>query len=160
MPYQSTKLFDGFSTAIRQWKAKHSHCQLEHGYGFKVHVTFQASELDEMNWVMDYGAFKRNGLKEWLAELLDHTLLIEKDDPYLDFYLSAQMEGICKVKVMDKMGCESLAKLIFDKFNQVLLSTEGGRVKAIRVEVFEHEKNSGIYFEDFDKINLEDFVVK
>jgi hypothetical protein len=28
--YISTKLFDNYSVAIRQWKAQHSHCQLLH----------------------------------------------------------------------------------------------------------------------------------
>jgi len=158
MPYQSTKLFDGFSTAIRQWKASHSHCALQHGYSFKVHVTFQASELDEMNWVMDFGAFKRNGLKDWLNELLDHTLLIESDDPMRSYFERMEVEKLAKVIFMDKMGCENLAKIIFDKFNKVLQSTEGGRVKAIRVEVSEHEKNSGIYFEDFDKIDMSKYT--
>ncbi len=50
----------------------------------------------------------------------DHTLLIEKDDPYLDFFESAAMEGLCALRVMDKMGAESCAKLVYDKFNEVL----------------------------------------
>lgn len=31
MGFQSTKVFDGYSTAIRQHRAQHSHCQYEHG---------------------------------------------------------------------------------------------------------------------------------
>jgi len=49
---------------------------------------------------------------------------------------------------MDKMGCESLAKLVFDKFNDVLSKTDAGRCKVIKVECFEHGKNSSIYQED------------
>jgi 6-pyruvoyltetrahydropterin/6-carboxytetrahydropterin synthase len=156
--YQSTKLFDNFSVAIRQWKAQHSHCQLVHGYGIYFKVWFESIEpleenqLDEMNWVCDFGGFKNkpegNGLKEWMNYMFDHTLLIEKDDPYLDFFKSAEMEGICHVRVLDKIGCESLAKLVFDKFNDVLSKTNAGRTKVVKVECFEHEKNSAIYLEN------------
>jgi 6-pyruvoyltetrahydropterin/6-carboxytetrahydropterin synthase len=145
--YISTKTFDNFSVALRQWKAEHSHCQLLHGYAFKIKVWFLCDELDDMNWVVDFGGFKHNGLREWLDNLLDHTLLIERDDPYLDIFMGLQTMGLCKLKVMDKMGCESLAKYIFDKFNDTLSKQDAARCRVIKVEVFENEKNSAIYEE-------------
>jgi 6-pyruvoyltetrahydropterin/6-carboxytetrahydropterin synthase len=156
--YYSTKLFDNYSVALRQWKAQHSHCQLLHGYALKFKVIFASNTpfdsmngLDDMNWIVDYGGFKPapigNGLKVWMDEMFDHTLLIEKDDPYLDFFNSAAMEGLCKLQVMDKMGAESMAKLVFDKFNDVLSKTDGGRCRVVSVECFENDKNSSIYSE-------------
>lgn len=149
MSYISTKTFDNYSVALRQWKAKHSHCQLLHGYALKFKVWFTSETLDDMNWVVDFGGFKAapqgNGLKDWMNDMFDHTLLIEKDDPYLDFFQSASMEGLCKLKVLDKIGCESLAKLVYDKFNDVLSKTDAGRSRVIKVEVFENDKNSAIY---------------
>jgi len=154
MKYQSTKLFDGYSIAVRQWKAKHSHCQLLHGYGVYFHITFESIDgtLDEMNWVQDYGSFKQNGLLDWLKENFDHTTLIEKDDPFLPLFQDMAMSGICKLVVMEKMGMETVAKMIFEKFNERLALIEGGRVKVVRVEAFEHNKNSAIYCEN-NKIN-------
>lgn len=157
--FYSTKFFDNFSVAIRQHKAQHSHCKLLHGYSFKFKVIFAPVNpddenfgLDDMNWVVDFGCFKEpplgNGLKSWMNDMFDHTLLIEKDDPYLDFFESAAMEGLCKLKVMDKMGAENLAKLVYDKFNDVLSKTDGGRCKVVEVECFENEKNSAIYRND------------
>jgi 6-pyruvoyltetrahydropterin/6-carboxytetrahydropterin synthase len=154
--YYSTKLFDNFSVALRQHKAQHSHCCLLHGYAFKFKVIFASNTpfdenggLDDMNWIVDFGGFKEapkgNGLRKWLDDMFDHTLLIEKDDPYLDFFQSAAMEGLCKLQVMDKMGAESMAKLVYDKFNDVLSKTDGGRCKVVEVECFENDKNSGIY---------------
>lgn len=141
----STKTFDNFSVALRQWKAGHSHCQLLHGYAFKIKVWFTTETLDDMNWVVDFGGFKHNGLREWLDNLLDHTLLIEKDDPYLDIFRGLETMGLCKLRVMDTMGCEGLAKLIYDKFNDTLSKQDAGRCRVIKVEVFENEKNSAIY---------------
>jgi len=147
--YVSTKIFDNYSVALRQHKAQHSHCQLLHGYALKFKVWFSSETLDDMNWVVDFGGFKDapigNGLKSWMEDNFDHVLLIEKDDPYLDFFESAAMEGICKLKVMDRMGCESLAKMVHDKFNEVLSQTDAGRCRVIRVECFENENNSAIY---------------
>jgi len=147
--YVSTKIFDNYSVALRQHKAAHSHCQLLHGYALRFKVWFSSETLDDMNWVVDFGGFKDapigNGLKSWMEDNFDHVLLIEKDDPYLDFFESAAMEGICKLKVMEKMGCESLAKMVCDKFNEVLSKTDAGRCRVIRVECFENEKNSAIY---------------
>lgn len=162
--FQSTKVFDNYSVAIRQHKAQHSHCQLLHGYALKFKVWFESNTpfdenmgLDDMNWIVDYGGFKTppqgNGLKDWMNDMWDHTLLIEKDDPYLDFFQSAQMEGICKLVVMDKMGAESCAKLVYDKFNEVLSKTDAGRCKVVKVECWESEKNSSIYYENEEKVD-------
>jgi len=146
--YISTKVFDNFSVALRQHKAAHSHCQLLHGYSFKIKVWFSSDKLDDMNWVVDFGGFGHLGLKDWLNDLLDHTTLIEKDDPFLDLFIQMEQMNLLKLKVMDKMGCESLSKYIFDKFNDVLSKNDGGRCRVIKVEVFENEKNSGIYEEE------------
>jgi 6-pyruvoyltetrahydropterin/6-carboxytetrahydropterin synthase len=154
--YQSTKIFDNYSVALRQHKAQHSHCKLLHGYALKFKVWFYGkdidNQLDDMNWIVDFGGFKSqpvgNGLKDWMNYMFDHTVLIEKDDPYRDLFETMQMEGICKVHFLDKMGAESLAKLVYDKFNDVLKKTDGGRCRVLRVECFENDKNSAIYEKD------------
>ena len=159
--YQSTKLFDNYSVALRQWKAAHSHCELLHGYALKFKVWFESIEpleekqLDEMNWIMDYGGFKStdakptpgNGLKDWMNYMWDHTLLIEKDDPQLESFQMLEELGICHLRVMDKMGAEACAKLVFDHFNKRLALTGGGRVKVVKVECWEADRNSSIYTE-------------
>ena len=143
--YISTKVFDNYSVALRQWKAKHSHCQLLHGYALKFKVWFTAETLDDMNWVVDFGGFKHNGLKDWMNDMFDHTTLIEKDDPCKDLFEQMALMGLCKVHFMEKMGCESLAKLVFDKFNETLSKQDAARCSVVKVEVFENDKNSGIY---------------
>jgi 6-pyruvoyltetrahydropterin/6-carboxytetrahydropterin synthase len=158
--YQSTKVFDNYSVALRQWKAAHSHCSLLHGYALKFKVWFESREplfeenqLDEMNWIMDYGGFKStdaqptpgNGLKDWMNDKFDHTTLIEKDDPQLETFKYMEELGLCKLVVMDRMGAESCAKMVYDHFNERLSLTGGGRVKVVKVECWEAEKNSSIY---------------
>jgi 6-pyruvoyltetrahydropterin/6-carboxytetrahydropterin synthase len=153
MKFQSTKRFDNFSVAIRQHKAQHSHCHLLHGYAIEFKVWFESVEeieekqLDEMSWIVDFGIFSRNGLKDWLNDMFDHTVLIEHDDPMRPLFEEFGQYKIGKVHFMDRMGAESMAKLVFDKFNNVFSKTEGGRVKVVKVECFENSKNSGIYGE-------------
>ena len=151
--YISTKLFENYSVAIRQWKAQHSHCQLLHGYALKFKVWFASNspidQLDEMNWIVDYGGFKDapkgNGLKSWMDHMWDHTTLIQADDPYRDMFEALQAYGLAKVHFLDKMGAESCAKIVFDHFNEVLSKTDAGRCKVIKVECFENDNNSSIY---------------
>lgn len=155
--YISTKLFDNYSVALRQHKAQHSHCCKLHGYALKFKVWFSSVEvledkqLDDMNWIVDYGGFKTppngNGLKDWLNYMFDHTCLIEQDDPYLDIFKGLEQEGLLQLRIMDKMGAESCAKLVYDKFNEVLSKTDGARCKVIKVECFENDSNSSIYEE-------------
>jgi 6-pyruvoyltetrahydropterin/6-carboxytetrahydropterin synthase len=157
--YQSTKLFTNYSVAIRQHKAAHSHCELLHGYALEFKVWFESNTpddanqgLDDMNWIVDFGGFKEapkgNGLKSWMDYMFDHTTLIEKDDPYRDIFESMEQMGICKVHFLEKIGAESLAKLVFDKFNQVLSVTDAGRCRVVKVECWEDpSKNSAIYYE-------------
>lgn len=155
--YQSTKTFDNYSVALRQHKAQHSHCQLLHGYALEFKVTFESIEpleenqLDEMNWIMDYGGFKDqpqgNGLKSWMDHMWDHTTLIEQDDPQLETFVYMQELGLLHLRILEKIGAESAAKLVFEKFNDVMSKTGGGRVKVVKVECWENKKNSSIYTE-------------
>ena len=88
--YSSTKIFDGYSTAFRQWKAKHSHCQYIHGYAMIFKVTF-IGDLDELNWVCDFGSFKRNWIKEHMSHMFDHTTIVAKNDPKLSIFKNFQI---------------------------------------------------------------------
>ena len=74
----------GHSCAFRQWKAK-SHCNLIHGYALQFEFTFGGNELDESNWIVDFGGLKP--LKEWLKHMFDHTYLVAEDDPELETFV-------------------------------------------------------------------------
>ena len=61
--FQSSKVFDGFSRVFRQWKATTTHCRFVHGYGISFKVYFEG-DLDERNWVWDFGGMKRAKTKQ------------------------------------------------------------------------------------------------
>ena len=53
--------------------------------------------------------------------------------------------GLAKVHILEKLGAEACAKLVFDKFNERMAVTGGGRVKVVKVECWEADRNSSIY---------------
>jgi 6-pyruvoyltetrahydropterin/6-carboxytetrahydropterin synthase len=151
MAFQSSKLFDGYSTCFRQWKADGTHCKYLHGYAVSFRVWFEG-ELDERNWVWDFGGMKRartkiEGMspKEYFDYLLDHTTIIASDDPYLNTFKQLHTDGIIQLRIMDSVGCERFAEFLFNKINEFLKEETNGRVRAAKVEVYEHAKNSASY---------------
>jgi len=151
--FQSTKLFDGYSTCFRQWKAEDTHCKFLHGYAISFKVRFEG-ELDYRNWVWDFGGMKRSktqikGLspKDYFTYLLDHTVVVAQDDPYLDNFIQMDKDGIIQLRVIPATGCEKFAEYLYEVINKFLFEETDGRVKAVRVEVYEHERNSASYGE-------------
>ena len=43
--FQSSKVFDGFSTVFCQWKAEDTHCRFLHGYGVSFKVNFERDPI-------------------------------------------------------------------------------------------------------------------
>ena len=151
--YTSTKLFDGYSTVFRQWKADGTHCKYLHGYAISFRVWF-TGDLDHRNWVWDFGGMKRakntiDGMqpKDYFAWLLDHTTVIAEDDPHLDLFRLMNDDNLIQLRVIPATGCERFAEFLYSKINEFLAVETNGRVKATKIEVYEHEKNSASYGE-------------
>ena len=151
--FQSTKVFDGFSCVFRQWKAEGTHCRFLHGYGVSFKVWFEG-ELDEKNWVWDFGGMKRaNGTidgmnpKAWMDYMFDHTTLIAEDDPYLEGWKAMDHHGLIQLRVIPHVGAERFAEFVFNKINDFVKAETDNRVKVTKVEFMEHNKNSAIYGE-------------
>jgi 6-pyruvoyltetrahydropterin/6-carboxytetrahydropterin synthase len=149
--FQSTKLFDGFSTVFRQWKAEGTHCRFLHGYGVSFRVWFEG-ELDERNWVWDFGGMKRaegniDGMnpKAWMDYMFDHTTIIATDDPGISGFRTMNELGIIQLRELEAVGAEQFAKYIFEKLNTFVREETSGRVSVVRVEFMEHSKNTAIY---------------
>ena len=149
--YRSTKKFDGYSTAFRQWRAKHSHCQFVHGYAMEFLVTFEGS-LDELNWVCDFGCFKRNGIKDHMKYMFDHTTIVAKDDPELESFKQLSEKGLIQLRILDHVGCEKFAEYVFDYINSKIFTETEGRVRVLKVESFEGGTNNSAIYEPI-KIN-------
>ena len=123
--FTSTKVFDGFSTVFRQWKAETTHCRFVHGYGVSFKVWFEG-ELDERNWVWDFGGMKRakgkiDGMspKAWMDYMFDHTMIIAEDDPWLDAFKQMETAEVAQIRVIPATGAEKFAEYIYNKLKPV-----------------------------------------
>jgi 6-pyruvoyltetrahydropterin/6-carboxytetrahydropterin synthase len=56
-------------------------------------------------------------------------------------------DGIIRLRILPATGCERFAEYLYNIINNFLLVETDGRVKATKVEVYEHEKNSASYGE-------------
>jgi 6-pyruvoyltetrahydropterin/6-carboxytetrahydropterin synthase len=174
--YISTKTYGtdrGLSCCFRQWKADHSHCSTLHGYSIGIKLIFQSNTLDEKNWVMDFGGLK--AFKAWADHMFDHTMLIAKDDPYLETFKSLNRigggykdSGVVDLRIVEAVGCEAFAEMTYHVMNNILTEFQNNDivviddqeftarypvskdVKLVSVEVFEHAGNSAIYEGDLD----------
>ena len=149
--FQSTKVFDGFSTVFRQWKAETTHCKYLHGYGVSFKVYFEG-ELDYRNWVWDFGGMKRatnkiDGMtpKEWMDYMFDHTVVVAEDDPFLEAFKRMDEVGAAQVRIVEAVGAEKFAEFVYNKLQPFVDAETEGRVKIAKVEFREHDKNNAIY---------------
>lgn len=156
--FRSTKVFDGFSTVFRQWKAETTHCKYVHGYGISFKVWFEG-DLDERNWVWDFGGMKRakgkiDGMspKDWFDHMFDHTLIVAEDDPFINAFKNMDEAGVAQVRVIPATGAEKFAEFIYKKVNEFVKKETEGRVKVVQVEFKEHDKNSAIYTSYDDQV--------
>ena len=145
MKFKSTKRFGPISTGHRQWKHK-GHCSYVHGYGRYVRLTFEASELDERGWVMDFGDLK--DVKKWIEAEWDHRVLIASDDPLLPQLKELESHGGILLNVLPDgyyPGIEESCRYLYDMLSPMIQKKTNNRVEITRVEILEHENNSGEY---------------
>ena len=151
--FQSSKVYDGFSTVFRQWKAETTHCQFLHGYGISFKVYFEG-DLDDRNWVFDFGGIKRakgkidgKSPKEWFDYTFDHTMIIAEDDPYLNAFKQMDEAGVAQVRIIPATGAEKFAEYLFNKLNPFIREETDNRVRVTKVKFMEHGKNAAYYSE-------------
>ncbi|MBX3490889.1 6-carboxytetrahydropterin synthase [Parvibaculum sp.] len=145
LTYRSTKTWPhavGLSCAFRQWRAE-SHCRFMHGYALSVRVEFEADQLDERNWVVDFGGLKT--FKAWLEATFDHKTLVAADDPDLEWFTLGASTGVIDLLVVPATGCEAFARLILERAEAWLAEHDtSGRCRVARVELREHDGNGAI----------------
>lgn len=145
--YQVVKTYGhdiGLSAIFRQHRATHSHCRWLHGYALAVSLTFESEELDDRNWVIDYGGLKP--VKEWLQMSFDHKLCVAEDDPHKDDLCMLAGLDLADPLVMPSVGCEGFARYIYDHVSEWLRALAlSNNPRLVSVRVSEHGANSAIY---------------
>ena len=129
----------GLSAAFRQWRAD-SHCRFVHGYSLEFEYVFGASELDENNWVVDFGGLKE--IEDWLKQNFDHKTLVAIDDPMYKIFEEMNEKQVISMVPVESTGCEMFAKMAMQYANDLIGRLYGDRCWVESVTVREHGANS------------------
>lgn len=136
---ESTKSFRNYPCAHRRWQHD-GHCSLVHGYSRSFHFTFRCREVTKNGFVVDFGSLKK--VKAWLADMFDHTLLLDADDPLLRQFKLLEQAGACRLVLLPDVGMEGTAKHVGKHVDAMVKQMTEGRAWVHSVEVRENDKNS------------------
>jgi 6-pyruvoyltetrahydropterin/6-carboxytetrahydropterin synthase len=140
--YTCCKTFSGFPCTHRQWRHP-AQCRFVHGYSRSFSFWFRAHRLDEHGFVVDFSGLKE--LETRLVRQFDHTFLVNADDPLLRQWQGLHEQGALDLRVMDNVGMEASAELVWGWANELLRTREGGRACCWRAEARENEKNGACF---------------
>jgi len=129
----------GLSAAFRQWRAD-SHCRFMHGYSLEFEFVFGTHELDENNWVVDFGSLKE--LEGWLRLNFDHKTLVAFDDPNFSIFEEMHESEVIDIVTVEATGCEMFAKMAMEYSTELIQKIFGDRCWVDSVTVREHGANS------------------
>lgn len=145
MKYLSTKTYGhniGLSAVFRQPNADHSHCHLLHGYSLQFKFTFACNDLDNKNWVVDFGGLKK--VKAWLEDMFDHKLCLDNNDPHVATFKHLESLDLAEIRYFDGVGAEKFAEHAFKFADDLIRKESEGRCWVEEVECSEHGANSAI----------------
>ncbi|MAD68415.1 MAG: 6-pyruvoyl tetrahydropterin synthase [Synechococcus sp. CPC100] len=147
MPLPSTghtcsKHFEGYPCSHRQWQHP-GHCRFVHGYSRSFTVWFAATHLDQCGFVVDFSSLRP--LEKQLRDQFDHTFLVNSDDPLMQQWQTLHEQGALDLRVMDNVGMEASARLVWGWANVLLLNRDAGRSCCWKVEARENPANGASY---------------
>ena len=141
-PFTCSKVFEGFPCCHRQW-AHPGHCRFVHGYSRSFTLRFAALELDPCGFVVDFSSLRP--LDSKLRDQFDHTFLVNADDPLLQEWQRLHNLGAIDLRVMENVGMESTALLVWEWANDLMRERDGGRTSCWSVEARENSMNAAVY---------------
>lgn len=117
-------------------------CKNLHGHSYVFELFFQAKQLDEQGFVIDFGKVKEQ-LKSFF-DGLDHAMMLHEQDPLLPLIAN---EGLKIVALKFHPSAENLAWWVFGAI-KVLSTLNNQDVQIVKVRCYETAKNFAEYGED------------
>ena len=142
IPFNCSKQFKDYPCSHRQWKHK-GHCRYVHGYSRSFTFCFASNKLDENGFVVDFSSLRP--LEEQLKDHFDHTFLVNSDDPFLETWRELHSKEVLDLRVMNNVGMEYTAELVWGWANDLLFSREKGRSCCWKAIAHENDVNSACY---------------
>ena len=142
LKFSCSKSYEDFPCSHRQWRHE-GHCRFVHGYSRSFTFWFTATKLDENGFVVDFSSLKT--LQNRLKKQFDHTFLINKDDPLLNYWENLHNLEALDLRIMENVGMESTSELIWKWANEFLRDKDKGRTCCWKTESKENKSNKASY---------------
>ena len=142
LKFSCSKSYEDFPCSHRQWRHK-GHCRFVHGYSRSFTFWFTAKKLDINGFVVDFSSLKPLEIK--LKEQFDHTFLINKDDPLLNYWKKLHDLDALDLRIMNNVGMEFTSELIWKWANEYLHDKDKGRSCCWKTESRENKSNKASY---------------
>lgn len=161
MKVTCTKLYQEYPFAHRQ-HLHAGHCSLIHGHNWDFEFAFEADNVDDNGFVVDFGRLK--WIKVWLDDHFDHTLVLNEGDPFLEDIKNGLTDvrfdpnspssiDLAKIVEVPNGGAEGIAQLLLGWVNDRLTNGWIGadhswpelkkrNVRCTQVRVWENSRNS------------------
>jgi len=140
--FTCTKHFEGYPCCHRQWKHP-GHCRFVHGYSRSFTFWFASKQLDDYGFVVDFSSLR--DLEEKLRNHFDHTFLANIDDPLLPQWKELHAAGALDLRIMENVGMEFTAELVWKWANEFLLEMYKGRACCWRSQAQENDYNAACF---------------
>jgi 6-pyruvoyltetrahydropterin/6-carboxytetrahydropterin synthase len=89
-------------------------CSRLHGHSWSITLTFEADELDENGFVVDFGDL--HFIEDWIDQHLDHATAVWENDPKLSELQSLEADGLIKLVLVPSASCEGIAQFLYHTF--------------------------------------------
>tara|TARA_Y100000589_G_scaffold280845_1_gene277451 strand:- start:5257 stop:5724 length:468 start_codon:yes stop_codon:yes gene_type:complete len=140
--FSCSKSYEDFPCSHRQWQHL-GHCKYVHGYSRSFTFWFRAKKLDNNGFVVDFSSLKP--LEKKLKDHFDHTFLINKDDPLMNYWQKLHDLDALDLRIMDNVGMEFSSKMIWDWANEYLHDIDNGRTCCWKTESKENHSNAATF---------------
>ncbi len=135
-----------FSAAHRLNKGYQGKCRHLHGHTYRVRVVLSSEQLDQYDFVIDFGDIKRL-FDVWVQQHWDHaTLVSELDQSLLDFLIDQKQDHFI-IPGQRNTTSEALAEFLFNKFNEILSTSDYAQtsIRLLEVAVSESDYSHACY---------------
>ena len=118
-------------------------CSRLHGHSWAITLTFEAKELDDNGFVIDFGDL--HFLGDWIDENLDHATALKESDPMCTECEKLEEQGLLKIIWVQSASCEGIAHFLYHTFQPMIEQKTNGRVRIQSLRLEEDSKNSATY---------------
>jgi len=134
---------DDFSCAHRLVKGYQGKCAHLHGHTYRAQVWFEASSLNEVDMLVDFGTIK-DTCNAWVNDTLDHGTLVSSEDPELLAFLQDNQQKHYVFADGANTTLERLSDELMRSLNAVIAHHPefGNRVQLTKVTVWETDRAS------------------